>query len=266
MENNKYSWDSHDYARHSTAQFAWATELIAKLNLSGSENLLDMGCGDGKVSAALASMLPRGRVTAIDSSPDMIGLARETHAPDTFPNLTFLLKDVLDMDFSDAFDIAFSNAALHWVKDHERVLANTSRALKTGGRLLFQMGGRGNASEILDTFGQLMGEPAWRAYFEGFVFPYGFHGPEEYRPWLNKAGLREHRVELLPKDMTQAGKEGLAGWIRTTWLPYTRRVPEDLRGEFISAITDAYIKAHPADEKGFVHVPMVRLEVEAVKV
>ena len=80
---------------------------------------------------------------------------------------------------------------------------------------------------------------------------------------LREAGLKPVRVELLPKDMQQAGRAGLAGWVRTTWLPYTQRVPEPLREQFILELVDSYLDRHPLDIHGFAHVPMVRLEVEA---
>jgi trans-aconitate methyltransferase len=107
--------------------------------------------------------------------------------------------------------------------------------------------------------------PPWHDYFRDFPFPYGFYGEEEYRPWLAAAGLNAVRVELIAKDMAQEGKEGLAGWIRTTWLPYTQRLPRERREEFIREIVDRYAELHPPDGKGLLHVAMVRLEVEAEK-
>nr|MDO8083436.1 hypothetical protein [Candidatus Sigynarchaeum springense] len=83
--------------------------------------------------------------------------------------------------------------------------------------------------------------------------------------WLVDASLKPLRVELLPKDMVQDGAKGLAGWIRTTWLPYIERVPERLRGTFIDALIGDYIERQPPDSEGKVHEPMVRLEVEAMK-
>jgi trans-aconitate 2-methyltransferase len=72
------------------------------------------------------------------------------------------------------------------------------------------------------------------------------------------------RLELISKDMTQKGKEGLAGWIRTTWLPYTEKIPANLQDEFIDEIINLYSKKFPIDENGLFHVKMVRLEVEAM--
>ena len=103
------------------------------------------------------------------------------------------------------------------------------------------------------------------AHFEAFQFPYGFYGPEEYQTWLELAGLKALRVELMAKDMVQIGQEGLLSGFKSTWLPYIERVPEDLRDDFIYEVVDRYILAYPLDDKGCVHVGMVRLEVEAEK-
>lgn len=111
----------------------------------------------------------------------------------------------------------------------------------------------------------LRAEPRWSRYFEGFTFPYGFHDPQAYCTWLNDVGLLARRVELIPKDMTQEGVEGLAGWIRTTWMPYTQCLPESLREAFIEELAARYTAVHPPDPDGHVHVEMARLEVEAVR-
>jgi trans-aconitate methyltransferase len=128
-----------------------------------------------------------------------------------------------------------------------------------------QMGGRGNAQEFIDIVDNVVQDGRWRSYFNGFTFPYGFFGVREYAPWLREAGLRPTRLEEIRKTMKQKGKAGLAGWIRTTWLPYTERIPESLRESFISEVADAYIEAFPMDAEGSVRVDMVRLEVGAVK-
>jgi trans-aconitate 2-methyltransferase len=218
-------WNADDYHRHSAAQQAWARELIAKLNLGGDEYVLDIGCGDGKVTAELVAHLPRGALVGVDSSREMIEFARQAFPPERHPRLRFELMDARALRFEEEFDIVFSNATLHWVVDHTPVLAGIARALVPGGRALLQMAGRGNAAAVVETMDGVIAEPEWRGHFEGFSFPYGFHAPGEYRAWLEAAGLRALRVELFAKDMAQAGHEGLAGWIRTTWLPYLERVP-----------------------------------------
>lgn len=195
----------------------------------------------------------------------MIKMARQSFPQTTFPNLSFQRMDARELTFREQFDRVFSNAALHWIIDHRPILAGVQRSLKLGGRLLFQMGGKGNANDILVVMDELMNDDCWRRFFEGFTFPYGFYAAAEYDVWLREAGLKPERVELLQKDMKLHGKEALAGWVRTTWLPYTERLPEERRNDFVVEIVDRYIKKHPLDASGNVHVAMVRLEVAAAK-
>jgi len=250
---------------HSQAQQKWARELISKLSLDGTENVLDIGCGDGKVTAELAHLLPKGAVIGVDNSSSMLALATEQYPASQYPNLSFILMDAAHLSFQGQFDVAFSNAALHWVKNHKPVLQGIYKGLKPNGKVLLQMGGKGNAEYILAVLNDLMQREEWKSYFDGFSFPYRFHGKEEYEQWLIKSGFKVNRVELIPKDMEHDGQSGLEGWIRTTWLPYMERVPTEKRNEFIRAISTEYINQVPMDSEGKVHVAMVRIEVEAEK-
>ncbi len=127
------------------------------------------------------------------------------------------------------------------------------------------MGGQDSATELVRILESMTGDEKWARYFDRFTFPYGFHGPEEYRHWLNTTGFKVKRVELIPKDMAHQGEAGLASWIRTTWLPYTQRVPDSLRQEFITEVTGRCAREYPPDGNDVIHVPMNRLEVEAEK-
>jgi trans-aconitate methyltransferase len=266
MANQSYQWDAQEYARHSAAQFGWAQELIGKLHLRGDEQVLDIGCGDGKVTAMMAGMVAKGGVTGVDRSWAMVALAHQQFCcgGKALRNLAFAQMDAAGLAFASGFDVAFSNAALHWVKDHRSVLAGVARSLKPAGRVLFQMGGRGNAADIVAVMDEMRERSEWRGYFHDFRFPYGFYGPEEYGPLLEETGLKARRVELIARDMQHAGREGLAGWIRTTWLPYTERVPQERREAFIAQVADNYLQNRPIDGQGIAHVQMMRLEVEAV--
>jgi len=260
-----WRWDAAEYARSSAAQQGWARELIGKLGLTGSETVLDIGCGDGKVTAEIARLLPKGQVVGVDSSSDMVRMARDVFPPSAVPNLSFQIADARALTFEGEFDVAFSNAVLHWVKDHSPVLAGVARALRDGGRILFQMGGRGNGADIFAVADDMTTGAAWAGFFTGFDFPWGFYGPEEYARWCADAGLHARRIELLPRPMKQKGIEGLAGWIRTTWMPYTARLPEDRREEFIREAAGRFVARHALDADGNATVGMVRLEIEAEK-
>jgi trans-aconitate methyltransferase len=265
MANQGYSWNAQDYAKNSQNQFQWAQELIPKLKLRGNEALLDIGCGDGKITAELARRLPHGRVVGVDSSKEMIRLAQKNFPRKDYPKLSFRVMDARRLTFREEFGRVFSNAALHWIIDQHALLNGVKRSLKQCGRLLFQMAGKGNAKDVLSVIYEMADLEPWKGFFSNMAFPYGFYDTEEYKAFLQEAGLAVERVELFPRDMKFDGAEGLAGWVRTTWLPFTDRLPVELRAKFVQEIVDSYVKRHPADEAGVVHVGMMRIEVEAHK-
>jgi trans-aconitate 2-methyltransferase len=257
-------WNAADYAANSVVQQTWARELIAKLHLRGDEHVLDVGCGDGKVTAEIARAVPRGEVTGVDASPQMIEFARKTFSK--ISNLKFEIMDAREIRFDQQFDLLFSNAALHWVDDHQAFLRGAASVLKSGGRLVVSCGGKGNAHDVFLALRPEMRLKRWREFFRKIPKPYFFHAPSDYKSWLPKFGFKIHDVHLAPKDATYDGREGFAAWLRTTWLPYVQRVPEEAREEFISAVVNRYVAKHPLDAHGKVHVRMVRLEIDATKI
>lgn len=256
-------WDPADYARHSATQQVWATELLARLPWRGDERILDVGCGDGQITARLAARVPGGKVVGADLSPAMIAHARAAHRR---PNLRFEVMDARRIATPpDAFDVVFSNAALHWVDDHRAFLRGAARALRPGGRLAVSCGGRGNAHEVFLALRAVMRRAGWRECFRRIERPYFFHAPEQYVPWLTEAGFQPGRVRLAARAAHHPGAEGFAAWFRTTWMPYTQRVPEARREAFVAAVTQRYLERHPPDAHGQVVVRMVRLEIEATR-
>jgi trans-aconitate methyltransferase len=315
-------WNAADYAANSAAQQIWARELIAQLHLRGDERILDVGCGDGKVTAELARAVPKGLAAGIDASPEMIRFARNTFPPGKHPNLEFQVMDAREISFAalsapgsagvspastdfrlptggrDAsapkrrriisnsnprspalsplgrgegeeeawFDVVFSSSALHWVDDHRAFLRGAASVLRSGGRLVVSCGGKGNAQDVFVALRPEMRLKQWCKFFRKMEKPYFLYGPADYEKWLPRFGFKTHNVKLTPKDAVYPGRDRFAAWFRTTWLPYTQRVPENVREEFIAAVTDRYLAKHPLDAEGRVHVRMVRLEIDAVKV
>ena len=258
-----YCWNPELYASSSSAQNNWGLELLTKLSLKGNERVLDVGCGDGRLSAEIAKNLPEGSILGIDISETMVNFAKAHYPPEQFPNLAFMQVDAGELPFDSEYDIIFSNAALHWIKDPEPVLKGFWRSLRPGGALLMQFGGRGNAAEILKIIDSMLEDEKWSCYFRDFVFPYGFYGPEEYREWLKNAGFTVKRLEMNSKDMALAGKESLFASIASTWHPFTQQVPESLKNKFIDELVNLFVSFRPPDNKGHIHVQMIRLEIEA---
>jgi trans-aconitate 2-methyltransferase len=284
------TWNAAAYAANSTVQQSWARELIAKLKLRGDEHVLDVGCGDGKVTAEIARAVPRGRVLGMDASAEMIAFAKKTFPTSEISNLKFQICDARKInnlapagsrlkpltpalsplgrgegEEGAVFDLVFSNAALHWVDNHEAVLRGAASALKPGGRLVISCGGKGNAHDVFLALRPEMRLQRWREYFRKMPMPYFFYAPGDYEKWLPKFGFKINAIKLAPKDATYSGAESFATWLRTTWLPFIQRVPENLREDFIAAVTRRYVAKHPPDAQGNVHVRMVRLEIGAEK-
>ncbi len=256
-------WNPKDYHKNSSEQQKWGLELLNKIAFSGNERVLDIGCGDGKLTMEIANRVRHGSVLGIDKSEDMIRFASEFFRPEAFPNLRFTLLDACDLNFSQEFDVVFSNAALHWISDHPSLLQRIKTSLKYGGTVSAQMGGKGNASGILKVLDTMMTGERWSDFFTGFSAPYTFYDDREYSMLLASVGLKVKRAELIPKQMMHSGREGLAGWIRTTWLPYIRRVPETVKTDFIYEIVDTYLTIEGLNANDIVSVEMVRLEFEA---
>ncbi|MDW5551916.1 class I SAM-dependent methyltransferase [Methanosarcina sp.] len=260
-----YSWDPKLYSSNSSAQKNWGFELLAKLGFKGNEKFLDVGCGDGKLSAEVAKSLPEGTVLGIDLSEEMITFARNHYSQEKFPNLSFMQANASELTFDSEFDIVFSNAALHWIKAPEAALNGFWKSLKPGGIFLAQLGGRGNAEEILKVLDYMLESEKWSSYFGDFVFPYGFYGPDEYGKWLKDAGFSIKRLELIAKDMALQEESGLFASIASTWHPYIQRVPQELKENFINELVALFVKNYPPDDKGYIHIQMKRLEIEAYR-
>lgn len=265
----KIQWNAAEYAANSTVQQSWARELLARLHLRGDERLLDIGCGDGKVTAEIARALPRGAALGVDASPEMIAFAQQKFPAATHANLQFQICDarkIREVAAKSSLDLIFSNAALHWVDDHEMILQGAAAILKPGGRLMISCGGKGNAHDVFLALRPEMRLKRWREFFRQMPMPYFFHSPADYKKWLPESGFKIQRLELAPKEAMYPGASGFATWLRATWLPFTHRVPEPLREEFIAAVTHRYLAKHPPDAAGQVPVRMVRLEIEAEKI
>src|SRR5262249_36550604 len=139
-----FEFDAQRYQRASAHQQEWGQRLIAELDLQGHERILDVGSGDGSLTRKLAAAVPRGWVLGLDASAQMVETARQLQGP----KLWFLRMDILDADFREEFDVVFSSATLHWVKDHGRLPGVLYRAVKPGGVVRLSFAGEGNCSRL----------------------------------------------------------------------------------------------------------------------
>ncbi|MDD4950259.1 trans-aconitate 2-methyltransferase [Sulfuricurvum sp.] len=251
------TWKPDAYTAHSKGQAVWAKELIEKIGLRGDESILDVGCGDGKITDYL-STLTSGKVVGIDLNPDMIAFAKKQ-----FKRPDFQQMDAQNILFEDRFDVVFSNAALHWAHDHDAVVQGIYKALKSGGKAILQMGGYGNVVGVFIALEKV--KQNYTTYFWGFESPYTFCSDSQYDCMLSQAGFSRYRTELIAKDMMHDSIDAFRGWLETTWFPYIQCIPESEQSIFVEEWMRAYLEMFPLDGLGRVHVSMMRLEVEAVK-
>ena len=168
----KNMWNPEDYAKNSDAQLKWAQELSKNIDLSKYSSILDVGCGDGKITANFAATLPSSKVLGIDSSPEMVAYATQKYHNSQYSNLAFSCIDARQLEFEGKFDLIFSNAVLHWVDDHQAFLKGANWALQDRGRLIISCGGQGNAAEILKTFAELTTHKHWDNYMKYLIVCY----------------------------------------------------------------------------------------------
>jgi trans-aconitate methyltransferase len=115
----------------------YGEDLLGWLDPVNGERILDVGCGTGQLAAQIAQH--GAKVTGFDYSAQMIEKARAA-----YPEIPFDIMDARNFHYDQPFDALFSNAALHWINEPEAVIGSMYRALKPGGRLVIEMGGKGN--------------------------------------------------------------------------------------------------------------------------
>ena len=130
--NSIYNWDAAEYEKHSSQQQLWAQDVIRSQILAGDERILDIGCGDGKVTAELAALVPKGCVLGIDLSESMVAFAHRRFPPVHYPNLQFRWGNATRIAFRCEFDLVVSFATLHWVSDHVAVLKGIKQKSQVG--------------------------------------------------------------------------------------------------------------------------------------
>lgn len=241
-----HEFDGKKYAETSAHQKEWGTRLIDKLGLRGNEAILDLGCGDGFLTVLLAERAPEGRIVGIDASRGMIDAARR-HWRD---NLEFHLRDINDLDFSSEFDLIFSNATLHWVHDHRKLLRNCCGALKPRGRIRFNFAADGNCSNFNETVRALMKEQRFASYFEKFVWPWYMPPLTEYEELASASGLAAVKVWGENLDRNFPDVDALVGWIdQPSIVPFLHTIPdESTKKEFRDELVERMIaKTKQAD-------------------
>jgi trans-aconitate methyltransferase len=240
-----HEFDGRQYEKASAHQKEWGTKLIRELDLRGTERILDLGCGDGALSAHLAELVPDGEVAGIDASRGMIEAARSK----VRKNLRFLLMDINELNFVEQFDIVFSNATLHWIKDHRRLLGNTGRALREAGRLRFNFAGEGNCAHFFSVVREAMAAGEFAVHFAGFDWPWYMPSVEEYTALMDASGMDRARVWGENADRYFPDRQAMIRWIdQPSLVPFLAHLPASVKPRFREYVIKRMIEETRQDD------------------
>jgi SAM-dependent methyltransferase len=243
-------WNPEAYARHARFVSDLGAAVLELLEPKSGERVLDLGCGDGVLTAKLVAA--GCIVVALDSSQEQARTARKR-------GLDTIVADGELLPFDQYFDAVFSNAVLHWIRNSNAVLASVYRALKSGGRFVAELGGAGNVETIRAAMGQAL---LRRGMDPAAHDPWMFPGAEEYSRLLEIHGFRVRKIALFSRPTVLPGH--LSDWLETFAQPYLSAVDPDDRGNFIREVCTA-VQPHLYDQnRGWV-ADYVRLRFEAVR-
>ncbi|HEX4431217.1 MAG TPA: class I SAM-dependent methyltransferase [Frankiaceae bacterium] len=235
-------WDGLEYRQVSGMQQWLAERALAGVGLDGVRSVLDIGCGDGRITTTLAARIPGARVVGVDPSPGMIAAAPATSA------VEFRIGDVLDERFSAEFDLVVSFNALHWVLDTARALRSIASALQPGGRALLVLVCAGERPSLEDVAMRVTAGPPWRDQFAAFQRPYEHPQPQRWNELAEAAGLQEvtTRVEDLTWDF--GDRQSMARWCAAGFGAWTALLPSAQKQAFVDDVVDAYAEVAGSDQ------------------
>ena len=227
-------WNADVYHRVSGPQVAMAGAVLDRLELRGDETVLDAGCGSGRVTRLLLERLPRGRVIAVDASPDMVARAREELRGEPRADVREADLAQLRLAPGEQVDAVFSNATLHWVPDHDALFGALATALRPGGRMSVQCGGEGNVAGVHSAALQAAADSGLGHRFAGWPRPWNFAAPDVTARRLERAGFEDVRCWLQARPVTP---DEPRAYLETVCLgPHLARLADDEQRRFVDAV------------------------------
>ena len=243
-------WDPEIYAQNARFVSDLGEPLLGILNPQPKERILDLGCGDGALSEKVRSS--GCTLYAVDASSAQIKAAKKR-------GLQAFVMDGQQLAFKQIFDAVFTNAALHWMKQPEKVVAGVWRALKPGGRFVGEFGGKGN---VLKIRAALYGALRRRGLDPEPVDPWYYPAAEEYSALLKRIGFAVEYIELIPRPTQLPGD--ILDWLEIFAQPFTQSVDKRERQTFLDEVRAA-LEPELRDSKGSWVADYVRLRFRAIK-
>lgn len=245
----RQTWSASSYDTHARFVSDLAGGVLEWLSARKGERILDLGCGDGVLTAELAAL--GAEVVGVDSSEDFVATCKAR-------GLDTRLMDGEDLTFESEFDAVFSNAALHWMTRPERVVGGVRRALRPGGRFVAEFGGHGNVAAIMTALEAVARRHDVDA---ALAHPWYFPSTEAYQAILEKLGFEVQRIALIPRPTRL--KTGMAAWLSVFRQPFFAQF--GARADEVVRETEDLLRVALCDDAGNWTADYVRLRVEAKK-
>ena len=232
-------WNAEQYHEISLPQQQWARRVLDRLPLEGSERVLDVGCGTGRITSEIAERVPRGRVVGLDRSAVMLATAAvwlSEHAP----AVSLVLADGAALPFRRVFDAVFSSATFHWIHDHAALFHSMIGTLEPGGRLVAQCGGKGNLGVLLGRAEHLMHDSQFAPFFADWTEPTFYTDVAATEQRLAAAGFSGVKVWLEAAPTRLPGADAFRQFIATVCVRHhVARLPPRVRDLFLNELTIA---------------------------
>ncbi|HEY5853352.1 MAG TPA: methyltransferase domain-containing protein [Aldersonia sp.] len=228
-------WDGTGYGEVSELQRVMAAESLSRLHLNGDERVLDVGCGDGYVTARIADRLPRGSILGVDPSPRMIESAKQRTTP-----ATFQLGEVTTLPFTAEFDVATSFNALHWVHDQATAYDRIATALRPDGRALLAFVCAGPRRSLEQVAMDVTHDPRWADAFHGFTAPFVHPEPDAFDAVVTAAGFEIVERTVVDKTWDFGSRDAFARWCAVGFGDWTARLAPDRVSAFIDDAVERY--------------------------
>jgi SAM-dependent methyltransferase len=240
------TWDPLSYGKDGAFVHVLASGVLEWLAAKPNERILDLGCGDGQTAKRIVA---NGvTVMGVDISPEMVSAARSR-------GIVAMEASVESLPFSDhAFDAVFSNAALHWVKDQDAMMAEVHRVLKPGGRFVAEMGGHGNIAAIRVALKSVLARNGYADLEDDVNY---YPTPDGYARRLIRHGFQVQQIALIPRP-TALPETGMEGWLRTFRRGVLDALPESVRNTVVEQ-TAAVLAPALRDEDGDWTADYIRL-------
>ena len=257
LTNPDVAWDPDTYLTFADLRSRPGLELLARIEHTGPETIVDLGCGPGHLTAVLARRWPGARVIGIDGSAEMLARAESQFPREKWPTIEWEHQDISGWNPQNPVSILYSNAALHWLGDHQNLFPRLLSLISAGGSLAVQM--PDNWEEPSHTLiSRLTDDPRWKDRAASVFLGRPVAEPVEYRAWLQPeaAEIDQWRTTYFH---ALTGADPVVSWVKGSVLRPILAVLEPEEAElFVSRLGESYRTAYPAGPDGTTAFPFSR--------